>query len=169
MKNFGTFLILVFFFSTVKSDYWSQMIDKINKETELTIKMAKLTQQEAELTQQRAESQIATIQKETDEILAIAEKIEKGNSPANVKSNTTSLSTNVRGKIETVKSTIYSIGNDKEGAIYDIKTVYEDSRKTYWLISTIEWDGNGRRQHFSTNGPMTFGTRGNNNIFNGKY
>lgn len=74
----------------------------------------------------------------------------------------------MNGKTVTVKSTIFSVGNDKEGAIHNIKSTYEDLIKTHWMISTIEWDGNGSRQHFySHGGSQIITTSGNGSIYIG--
>ncbi|XP_051175122.1 uncharacterized protein LOC127290530 isoform X2 [Leptopilina boulardi] len=153
MKNIEIVVILVFFCVSVKSDL-QEMGRSIQHETQ---KVAHELQQEGKFIKQEAENSAAVIKNnirlQQNDILETVELIENGVPPENIKSNTTSLTTNVHGKIITIKNTIFTTGNDVEGAIHNVETIYEESEQKDWSINTFAWNRNGRtNSHISNNG-----------------
>ncbi|XP_043469106.1 uncharacterized protein LOC122502863 [Leptopilina heterotoma] len=82
-----------------------------------------------------------------EEILKTAQLIENGNPPSELKSNKTSHTMNFGSHSNsnlTVTTINYSVGNDTEGAVYTVRTVYHKSVKRGALISISKWNSNGK-------------------------
>ncbi|XP_051175119.1 uncharacterized protein LOC127290529 isoform X3 [Leptopilina boulardi] len=160
MKNFGIFFVLIIFCASVKSDYWSDFEDSFkNFEKEMEEKGRRMEEEgrrmeeEAEKMNKYWEKQSALMEQEQEkaklkqnEILNTAILIEKGQAPVNVKSNTTSFTTISYGRPMTIKSTIFSLGDDKKGETYSVQSVYEGSVINNWSITTNSWNNNGAKK-----------------------
>ncbi|XP_043471939.1 uncharacterized protein LOC122504766 isoform X2 [Leptopilina heterotoma] len=154
LKNFGLLLIFTFFITSIKSAQATEQ--------------GRLIQENAHKIVAEAgnDESLHRIPNRQDEILKIVELIENGTPPADVNSNTTSLSTNINGRIITIKDTIYSSGNEKEGAIHNVKSTYDEAKKIDLSINTILWDQNGLRKYFiNDGGSQVISTNGNAKIF----
>ncbi|XP_051153446.1 uncharacterized protein LOC127276823 [Leptopilina boulardi] len=149
MKNLGLLLFSAFFFVSLKSGnsfgFIHDLISKTNKDVQGITKKAYKLAEDIEKNET-----LNGPQSKQQEILRIAELIENGDAPDDVKSNskTFSHSMKIRGKQVTVKCTVYSTGNDIEGAMHIIKTTYVNSKKSEYTINTTLWNPRVKKNYY---------------------
>ncbi|XP_051175123.1 uncharacterized protein LOC127290531 [Leptopilina boulardi] len=135
MKNFQIFVILAIFFVSVKSDFWSDYNKRLQNSD---FGIRKPIQHRPTYTDTETKNK-NTLSR--NEILKIADQVENGNPPYNLKSSNTNIQTmTVNGKPRIVKTIVFSIGNNLEGTKYTVKNTYQDSIKIGSSISTSSWN-----------------------------